>query len=113
MIAAMNVFAADSDAAAHELFAQVLRERVRRFVRRGVVLDDDGADAVLASPAGEQVRQMMRVSAVGSPAVVREQVGAFVARTDADEVIVASGVSDPAARLRSYELLAQAWGLAG
>jgi alkanesulfonate monooxygenase SsuD/methylene tetrahydromethanopterin reductase-like flavin-dependent oxidoreductase (luciferase family) len=38
---------------------------------------------------------------------VREKLAEFVARTGADEVIVASAIYDHAARLRSYELLAE------
>ena len=33
----------------------------------------------------------------------------FIAETGADELIVAAAIYDHAARLRSYEILAQAW----
>ena len=49
---------------------------------------------------------MLACSFVGSPEVVREELGRFVERTGADEVIVAAAIHDHAARLRSYELLA-------
>ena len=45
-----------------------------------------------------------RVSFVGSPATVREQMTAFIDRTAADELIIVSHIYDHAARLRSYEL---------
>ena len=45
-----------------------------------------------------------RVSFVGSPDTVREQMAAFVGRTRADELIVVSHIFDHTARLRSYEL---------
>ena len=44
---------------------------------------------------------------VGSPATVRHGLSEFVQRTGADELIVTSMIYDHAARLRSYELLAQ------
>ena len=47
-----------------------------------------------------------RVSFVGAPATVAEQMNAFVRQTAADELIVVSHIYDHAARLRSYELVA-------
>ena len=49
-----------------------------------------------------------RVSFVGSPSTVSAQMHEFVAHTQADELIVTSHVYDLAARLRSYEIAAQA-----
>ena len=49
-------------------------------------------------------------SAIGSPATVRNQIDAFVDRTGADELMVTSQIFDPAARIRSYELLMDAVG---
>jgi alkanesulfonate monooxygenase SsuD/methylene tetrahydromethanopterin reductase-like flavin-dependent oxidoreductase (luciferase family) len=49
---------------------------------------------------------MLACAAAGSPASVREQLGAIAARTQADELIVAGAIHDHAARKRSYELLA-------
>jgi len=61
----------------------------------------------LWSPAEKAgVLRMLACAAAGSPASVREQLGAIVRRTAADELIVATGVHDHAARRRSYELLA-------
>ncbi|KAE8764410.1 LLM class flavin-dependent oxidoreductase [Georgenia thermotolerans] len=112
VIAAMNVFAADTDGAARAVYEETLRQRVVGLVRPGVSVSPDDADALLASPAGQQVRQMLRYSAVGTAETVREQVADFARHADADELIVATSAA-PAERLRSYELLAQAWGLAG
>ena len=55
------------------------------------------------------VQRMLAAAAVGSAAAVREQLDAIVEQTQADELIVASAIHDHAARLRSYELLAQVW----
>lgn len=51
-------------------------------------------------------RRMLACTAVGSPASVKHQLDAIVARTQADELIVAGAMHDHAARLKSYELLA-------
>ncbi|TRW45843.1 LLM class flavin-dependent oxidoreductase [Georgenia yuyongxinii] len=112
VIAALNVFAADTDEAAQAMFTDTLRRRVVQLARPGVDLSLADADAVLASPAGEQVRQMLRYSAVGAPEAVKEQVAQFARLADADELIVATN-APTADRLRSYELLAEAWGLPG
>jgi len=113
VIAAMNVFAADTDADAHDLYHSALRANAGRLTRRGLPLSDVDAGAVLASPAGDQIRNMLRYSAVGSAATVREQVERFVAHAQADEIIVASNTPTAETRRRSYELLAEALELAG
>ncbi|HEU4631587.1 MAG TPA: MsnO8 family LLM class oxidoreductase, partial [Gemmatimonadaceae bacterium] len=48
---------------------------------------------------------------VGDPATVRARIEAMAAETEADEVMVTTMTYDPAARLRSYELVAEAFGL--
>jgi alkanesulfonate monooxygenase SsuD/methylene tetrahydromethanopterin reductase-like flavin-dependent oxidoreductase (luciferase family) len=44
---------------------------------------------------------------VGSPQTVRERMAQLLARTTADELIVAAAIFDQGARIRSYELLAE------
>jgi alkanesulfonate monooxygenase SsuD/methylene tetrahydromethanopterin reductase-like flavin-dependent oxidoreductase (luciferase family) len=56
---------------------------------------------------------MLECSFVGSRESVRAGLERFVADTGADEVIVAAAIYDHAARLRSYELLAEAFELTG
>ena len=50
---------------------------------------------------------MLSCSAIGSPDTVRAQLQAFIARTGADELMIASQIFDHAQRLRSYEIAAQ------
>jgi alkanesulfonate monooxygenase SsuD/methylene tetrahydromethanopterin reductase-like flavin-dependent oxidoreductase (luciferase family) len=47
------------------------------------------------------------------PASVREQLAPLLAATKADELMATTMIHDHAARRRSYELLAQAFELAG
>ncbi len=54
------------------------------------------------------VEQMLQVSAIGAPETVIRRLEAIAGATQADELIVATAVHDHAARLRSYELLAEA-----
>lgn len=49
-------------------------------------------------------------SAIGSPATVRQQMQAFIERTQADEIIVAGAIWDPKARERSLQLTIEALG---
>jgi alkanesulfonate monooxygenase SsuD/methylene tetrahydromethanopterin reductase-like flavin-dependent oxidoreductase (luciferase family) len=59
------------------------------------------------SPA-EKRHAMTRLacSFVGAPDTVRQELQAFIAKTRADELMVNAAIFDHAARLRSYDLLA-------
>ena len=54
--------------------------------------------------------QVLSCSAVGSPQTVQRWLKDFLARTRADELIVASQIFDHDARLRSYEIGAEVLG---
>ena len=61
-----------------------------------------------AVPFGQiPLDEIQSVAMIGSPVTVREGLDSFIARTAPDEVMVHTHVYDHAARLRSYELLAQ------
>jgi alkanesulfonate monooxygenase SsuD/methylene tetrahydromethanopterin reductase-like flavin-dependent oxidoreductase (luciferase family) len=79
---------------------------VRALARPGVHLTDDEIDAVLSSPEGAQIEQMVRYSAVGRPAEIRDYLENFAKGADADELIVALQSPGAEARLHSAELLA-------
>jgi len=51
---------------------------------------------------------VMACSVIGSPEVVHAALQAFIARTGADELMIATQIFDHDARLRSYEITAQA-----
>ena len=107
VLAGVNVIAADSAEEAHAQLRETQRQRVRLFSgRRGRALTDAEADAVLDSPAGEQVRSMTRYSAVGTADTVARYLDDFATRADADELIVAGPAPDRASWWRSWELLA-------
>ena len=65
-----------------------------------------------ALPATTQamLESMDVARAVGSPATVRERIGRFIERTQADEIIVSGATFDPAAREESLRLTMQAIG---
>ena len=47
----------------------------------------------------------------GTPDAVRDGLDALVKRTGADELMITSNAHTPSARLRSYELIADAYAL--
>jgi luciferase family oxidoreductase group 1 len=111
MVAA-NVICAETDAAAGRLFTS-LQNVVRGLVTgsRGLLAPPVDELEPVPPPVQQQIDAFLACSFVGSPATVRSQLQDFVASTGADEVMVASAIYDPADRVRSLELLAQAWGL--
>ena len=67
---------------------------------------DDEADAILASPQGRQVIQMMHYSAVGDPDEVAGYLDGFVEHADADELIIVLASPTLETRLRSLDIVA-------
>ena len=108
VIAGVNVIAADTDSEAQEQFLAAKRSRVTSLLGRGQTFTDVEADAILASPAGDHVRQMVTYSAVGTPADVKEYIEAFTRHADANELITVHPSPTAEDRLRSVELLAEA-----
>jgi alkanesulfonate monooxygenase SsuD/methylene tetrahydromethanopterin reductase-like flavin-dependent oxidoreductase (luciferase family) len=63
--------------------------------------------AGLWSPVEEaMVGHAFREAVVGSPATVRRGIAEFLERTGVDELMVTAAIYDHAARLRSFELVA-------
>ncbi|CEA09538.1 Limonene 1,2-monooxygenase [Arthrobacter saudimassiliensis] len=108
VIAGVNVLAADTEEQAQAEFLHTRRRRVAQLLGRDRTFTDEEADQILKSPAGLQIEQMVRYSAVGTPDQVREYLDWFSGHAQADELIVASQASSHQAWLHSYELLAQA-----
>ena len=73
---------------------------------------DEEIDAFLATPNGRQIADMMRYTAIGTTADVRQFLEQFAESVQADELIVAHHAESSTARLRSVELTATAMGMA-
>lgn len=112
MVAA-NVIVADTDAGARRLFTSMQQGFTHLFrgTRSQLRPPIDDIDAYWTPAEKVQVNRMLECSFVGAPQTVRAGLDAFVAGTGADEVMVAAGIYDHAARLRSYELLASLRGM--
>jgi alkanesulfonate monooxygenase SsuD/methylene tetrahydromethanopterin reductase-like flavin-dependent oxidoreductase (luciferase family) len=53
------------------------------------------------------LNHILSCSAIGSPTTVKAAVQAFIAKTGADELMIAGAVFEHHERLKSYELLAR------
>jgi len=112
-ILAVAAIVAETDAEAERLAASTDFNRLQR--ERGQYAPLISVEDALAYPYTESDRAIVARNRgrlfVGAPATVVEQLTPLIAATQADEVMVITSVFDHAARRRSYELLAQAFGL--
>jgi luciferase family oxidoreductase group 1 len=114
-IVGVNIIAAESDVEARRLattqqmsFANILRGA------RGLSQPPiDDIESYWSPMEKAQANRMLARSIVGSPETVRCGIDALVNETAADELIVVSDVYEHSARLRSFELIAQAAQAAG
>ena len=110
VIAAVNVVGRDDpDDAAQEL-EWYRRSRVRQMAGRGRELSEEELDLVMHSPAGQQILNMIRYTAVGDGAQVKQYVEDFAARASADEIMVAPVGSTSEGAIDSLRVLREAWG---
>ncbi len=108
VIAGVNVIIADTTIAAQAQFDAAKRARVSLlFGGSGRKFTDAEADMVLASPQGQHVTTMVKYSAVGTSAEVKDYLDAFGKHADADELIVAFQSTQIEQRLTSAHLLAE------
>ncbi|WP_425860450.1 LLM class flavin-dependent oxidoreductase [Arthrobacter sp. TWP1-1] len=106
VIAGVNAIVADTQEEADKLALDARRRRVVSLVGRGQSFTEAEMDLLLDSPAGQQVNTMFRYAAIGTPSVARAYLDEFATTADADELIVATQVTDRTAWIRSFELLA-------
>ncbi|WP_425148189.1 LLM class flavin-dependent oxidoreductase [Deinococcus sp.] len=84
-------------------------------IRKGQPRPVPSPEEALAYPytASEQafIQSYRATQTVGTPRQVRAGLEALAARYGADEIMLTAALHDPQARIRSYELIAQAFGL--
>jgi luciferase family oxidoreductase group 1 len=104
----LNVVAAPTDAEAAYLFTSLQQAFVNlRSGRPGKLPPPvEGYAEALEPSARAILGQALSCAIVGSPATVKQGLEAFVERTGADELMVTAQVFDHAARVRSFEILA-------
>jgi luciferase family oxidoreductase group 1 len=112
---AVHVVCADTDAEAERLASTVDLNFVRR--NKGEFLPLSSPEEAQAYPYSPVDRERIRINRgrlfVGSPSAVQARLMPMIEATGADEVMITSFIYDHAARKHSYELMAEAFGLAG
>ncbi len=109
VMACINVVAAETDAKAEKISTSLYR------LFKGIIT---GKRELLQPPANsieevlneyelEQVNQMLSCTFVGSKDTVKQDLTAFLAQTQVDEMMVTSHIFDQQAKLRSYEIVAE------
>jgi luciferase family oxidoreductase group 1 len=106
----VNIVAADTDAQARRLATtqQMSFTDLHRNARGLSKPPIDDIDSFWSPLEKAQASHMLACSIVGSPETVRDEMAQFVASTGADELMIVSDVFDHGARLRSFEIMAEA-----
>ncbi len=105
----VNVIAAHTDVESQHLFTSLqmrfadMARGVRGFMKPPI----DNIEHYWSGAEKHQAQRMLACSFAGSPETLRRELTAFIEKTAADELMVATAVFDHGARLRSYELLAE------
>jgi alkanesulfonate monooxygenase SsuD/methylene tetrahydromethanopterin reductase-like flavin-dependent oxidoreductase (luciferase family) len=109
-MAGVNVVAAETDSEAQRLFSSVKQAFINLGQGRPGPLPPpvDDPEGRLDELGGPMLRQALSCAVVGSRQTVARGLAAFVERTGADELMVTAQVFDHTARLRSFEILAEA-----
>lgn len=107
---ALNVVAAETDAEARRLFTTQQQSFVN--LRRGqpglIPPPIDDIDSFWTPAERSGVERALACAVIGDPDTVRDGIAAFIDRHRPDELMLTANVYEHAARLRSFELAAQA-----
>ena len=106
----LNVFAAATDAEARRHFTSLQQAFVNlRSGRPGPLPPPvDNTEGLWSPMETAGLAHSLRYAIVGSPETVQRGLAAFIAEHQADEIMVTAQVFDHAARLRSFEIVAEA-----
>lgn len=112
-VVAVGALCADTDEEAERLArsADVWRLRPEGAGRGPLLSPGDAAQVPLSELDRAKVAQGRAGTVVGGPARARRELAALAEAYGVDELVVVTVCHDPAARLRSYELLAAAFDL--
>jgi luciferase family oxidoreductase group 1 len=105
----VGIYAADSEREATRIFTSIEQAFVR--LRSGhpgpLPAPVDSTEGLFADYEEAMLERALACSFVGVKATVARELGAFLAEKKPDEIIVMTQVFDHAARVRSYEILAE------
>lgn len=113
VMAGINVLVAPSEAEAAYLFttAQQMVAAIRTGGSAPLAPPVDDLATVIPQAALPMINEFHSVKAVGEPGQVVAKLEEFAAAYDLDELIITTYTHDPVMRQRSFELLADAWGI--
>ena len=110
LIVGHSVIASDSSDDAQRQFQRRRRTFAKAlFSAPGNRMSDDEAEALLSSPRGAYLNHVFTYSAVGTAEECAAKLARFQESTGANEIITAHHADKTASRVRSIELLANAW----
>jgi luciferase family oxidoreductase group 1 len=112
-ILALSVFCADTEAEAQRMASSMLLSfALLRTGHPGRLPSPEEAMSHVFTPEEEKIVAFFKkLRIVGTPEQVRARIQDIATRSEADEVMIATHAYDPAARIRSYQLVAQAFNL--
>jgi luciferase family oxidoreductase group 1 len=104
-----NIFAAPSDEEGRLLASSLMQAFVslRRGEPKRLQPPDPDFEASMSPAERASLEQVLACSAIGSRETVKRSIADFIARTGADELILASHIHDHGVRVRAYEIAAQ------
>jgi luciferase family oxidoreductase group 1 len=104
----VNVFAADTDREAERLFTSLQQAFLQhtRQTRTPLQPPVETMEGLWSEPEEAYVRHQLAGSIIGSPGKVRTGLETVIAETAIDEILVTAQIFDHAARLHSFELVA-------
>lgn len=110
VIAGINVFVADTDEEAEKMSTSFLKMIISILTgKRKEYLDEasEMTPELKKMSLHPSIQQMTRYSFIGNKETVKEQIKVFLEQTKVDEVIAASSIHNPTARIHSYKLFAE------
>jgi luciferase family oxidoreductase group 1 len=107
---AVNAFAAETDRDGERLFTSLQQAflNLRRGMPGPLPPPVDSMDGLISPPEQSGLEQALAYTLVGSPETVRQRLRTVMSQTGADEIIVTGQIHDHRARLRSFEIVAEA-----
>ena len=108
-MAAINVFAADTDEEGRRLSTSMQQSFARMQRGRPGLLPPpvDDIEAVLSPGELMGAQSRLLYSAVGGPETVLDQIRSFIEMTKVDELMITGMMHDNQARIRSLEIVAE------
>lgn len=104
-----NVFAADTDEEAHLIASSMQQAFINLRSGRPTKLPPpiDGFMNHIGGAERAMLNQVLSCSAIGSEQKILDEIKAFIAKTEADELMITSQIFDHATRVKSYEITAR------